>query len=73
VVKILTENTSKNSVPIWLIILIVSFGMNICRVFVFGISDVGDSWRYYDSDESILNRQMLKGKYSSHLGSPWLP
>lgn len=63
-----SESTSIKSVPIWLIILIASLGMNFCLVLVFGISDGGDSGRYYDSAERILNWRLPTGKSRSYLG-----
>jgi hypothetical protein len=63
-----TSNTHIKSVPIWMIVLIASLGMNISLVLVFGINDGGDSGRYYDSAEKILDWQMPTGKSRSYLG-----
>ena len=55
-------------VPMWPFVLTASLGMNICLYLVFGISDGGDSGRYYDSAEHMLNGDMPSGKARSYLG-----
>jgi hypothetical protein len=52
----------------WLLVLLASLGMNLCLVFIFGISDGGDSGRYYGSAERFLDGELPGGKARSYLG-----
>lgn len=52
----------------WLLVLLASLAVNAGLVFVFGISDGGDSGRYYGSAEKILALELPSGKARSYLG-----